>query len=283
MIVDTHCHLNFNDFKDDHLEVAKRALKNNVNIIVVGSELKTSQRAVRLAASFDEGVYCSIGLHPIHLSNVLAENNDDNGSYQFRGRGETFEEKSYQELIDNNKKIVAIGETGLDYYHIKADSKKEEDLVKKNQKEIFLRHLFLAKKNKLPVIIHCREAHKDLYDILKKFKDENSISKHWAVVHCFSGDYDMAKKYFDLGIKISFTGLITFVRQWDEVILKSPLENIFVETDSPYLSPEPYRGGRNEPLYVKEVLKKIAEIKKIPMKEVEDVVFNSSREFFNLN
>ena len=131
------------------------------------------------------------------------------------------------------------------------------------------------------MIIHCREAHDDLYEILKYFSDQNNFSQDWGVVHCFSGDYEMAKKYFSLGLKISFTGLITFVNNWDEVIEKSPLEKLMIETDAPYLSPIPYRGQRNEPLYVKKVAEKIAKIKNIPLEELEDLIFKNSLDFFS--
>jgi TatD DNase family protein len=281
MYIDTHCHLNFKDFQDDFLEVAKRSLDNNVYMIVVGSEFKTSERAIFLSEKFDKGVYSAVGLHPIHLQDFLIKNDNENGKYEFKSRGEKFDSQKYQELIDKNKKIVAIGEIGLDYYHINTSLGKTEKEIKDLQKKVFLEQLNLAKKNNLPVIIHCREAHNDLYEILKDFSDKNNFSKDWGVVHCFSGDYELAKKYFSLGLKISFTGLITFVNDWDEVIEKSPIEKLMIETDSPYLSPIPYRGQRNEPLYVKKVAEKIAKIKNVPLEELEKLIFKNSLDFFS--
>lgn len=283
MFIDTHCHVNFKDFKDDYLEVINRAKQEGVEMIVVGSELKTSTRAVSLANDYAPGVYSAIGLHPIHLEDFLIKNDNDNGKYEFRSQAEVFAEEKYQALIDQSNRVVAIGEIGLDYYHINTTLGKSETEIKDLQKEVFIKQLNLAQKNNLPVIIHCREAHEDLYKILKDFSDQNNFTQDWGVVHCFSGDYELAQKYFALGLKISFTGLITFTNTWDEVIAKSPLEKIMIETDSPYLSPVPFRGQRNEPAYVKKVAEKIAQIRNMPLSEVEETIFAVSSDFFNIS
>lgn len=283
MYIDTHCHLNFKDFKDDYKDVAARALSNEVEMIVVGSEIKTSSRSVSLSKEFEQGVYSAIGLHPIHLQDVLIKNDNENGKYEFRSKKEEYREDDYLNLVKSGgKKIVAIGEIGLDYYHIEGDSEKKVDEVKKLQQDVFYKQLELAQKVNLPVIIHCREAHDDLFTILKNFYSRNSFKKEWGVIHCFSGDLNQAKKYWDLGLLTSFTGLITFVKQWDSLIEQAPLEKIMIETDSPYLSPTPFRGQRNEPLYVKEVAKRIAEIKKMDISIVKKEIFNTSKKFFNI-
>lgn len=283
MYIDTHCHLNFKDFKDDYKDVAARALSNQIEMIVVGSEIKTSSRSVSLSKEFEQGVYSAIGLHPIHLQDVLIKNDNENGKYEFRSKKEEYREDDYLNLVKSGgKKIVAIGEIGLDYYHIEGDSEKKVDEVKKMQQEVFYKQLELAQKVNLPVIIHCREAHDDLFTILKNFYSRNSFKKEWGVIHCFSGDLNQAKKYWDLGLLTSFTGLITFVKQWDSLIEQAPLEKIMIETDSPYLSPTPFRGQRNEPLYVKEVAKRIAEIKKMDISIVKKEIFNTSKKFFNI-
>ena len=225
-------------------------------MILVGSDFSSSERGVHLAQNFPKGVYASIGLHP---NGVLEED---------------FSEDKFQAIIDNNDRVVAIGETGLDYYR--------SDLAKSKQQEVFYQHLNLAYKNNLPVIIHCREAHNDLYDILKKFKEEKNPLNDWGVIHCFSGNYQEAQNYIDLGLKISFTGLITFASNWDKLIKKISLEHLMIETDSPYLSPLPYRGQRNEPLRVIEVAKKIAELKSLDLKLVADVLWRNSFKFFKI-
>lgn len=281
MFIDTHCHLNFKDFKEDFPEVINRSVKNDVFMIVVGSELKTSTRSVQLADKFPRGVYSAVGLHPIHLQDILIKNDNDNGKYEFRSRAENLIIADYQNIINSSEKVVAVGEIGLDYYHIKADSEDEIKKIKDLQKKVFIEQLNLAQKNNLPVIIHCREAHDDLYEILENFYKQKNIKKEWGVIHCFSGDYDLAQKYFALNLKISFTGLITFNNQWDEVIKKSPLDKIMVETDAPYLAPIPYRGQRNEPVFVKEVIKKIAFLKGLDEKGVEDNIFDNSLSFFS--
>ncbi len=282
MMIDTHCHLNFNDFKDDYLEIINKTLVEEVSMIIVGSNLKTSERGVKIAKDFPLSVYTAIGLHPIHLQNeIIKSDKNDTEAYEFITKKEEYQEENYQRLIDNNKKIVAIGEIGLEYFHLNGSLEEKEE-IKKLQQQIFIRQLNLALKNNLPVIIHCREAHEDLYKILKDFFIKNPRSTDWGVIHCFSGDYDLAKKYIDLGLKISFTGLITFVNQWDEVIKKIPLEKIMVETDSPYLSPIPFRGRRNEPLHVKEVIKKIAELKALSIEKVAEITYKNAQELFNL-
>ncbi|PKM91781.1 hydrolase TatD [Candidatus Falkowbacteria bacterium HGW-Falkowbacteria-1] len=282
MFIDTHCHLNFKDFKDDYYQVAKRALDDQVEMIVVGSEVKTSQRAVDLLDEFGKGVYAAVGLHPIHLQDILVKNNNENGKYEFRSKKEDYSEEDYFNLAKSNKRVVAIGEIGLDYYHIGSDVDSEIKKIKNLQQEVFYRQLELSKKLDLPAIVHCREAHDDLFPILQDFYKRNSFKKEWGVIHCFSGDYDLAKKYFEIGLKISFTGLVTFVKDWDEVIKKSPLQKIMIETDSPYLSPEPHRGKRNEPIYVKEVAKKIANIKALDFFTVENELYQQSKTFFSL-
>jgi TatD DNase family protein len=282
MFIDTHCHVNFKDFKDDYSEAINRAKQEGVEMIVVGAELKTSTRAVSLANDYAPGVYSAIGLHPIHLEDFLIKNDNDNGKYEFRSQAEVFAEEKYQALIDQSNRVVAIGEIGLDYYHINTTLGKSETEIKDLQKEVFIKQLNLAQKNNLPVIIHCREAHEDLYKILKDFSDKNRRTDDWGVIHCFSGDYDLAKKYIALGLKISFTGLITFVDKWDEVIKKIPLEKIMVETDSPYLSPIPFRGQRNEPSHVKEVIKRIAELKGLSEEKVAEITYQNAEKLFNL-
>ena len=278
--IDTHCHLNFKDFKDDADEVIAKTLAANTAMIIIGSELKTSARAIDYAQRY-EGVYAAIGLHPIHLTEALAENHDENGDYSFKARGEEFDYQKYLEL-GKNLKVVAIGETGLDYYHLAKDQDIAEQ--KEKQKEVFIKQLELARELKVSVIIHCREAHADLYPILKSFQEKYALrEKAWGVIHCFSGDLELANKYIDLGLMISFTGIITFAKQWDEVIKALPLEKMMIETDTPYLTPVPFRGQRNEPINVKYVAEKIGGLKNLSGEEVGEITLNNAQNFFGLN
>lgn len=279
MLIDTHAHVNFNSFRDDSSEVIKRALDSGTWVINVGSQFSTSRRAIRLAENYEEGVYAAIGLHPVHL--VAA--NVDEEDMQFESRAEEYDYEAYK-VLAKNKKVVAIGEVGLDYYHLKerikggVDEKKIKE-IKEKQKEIFIKQFELAQEFDLPVIIHCREAHNDLMEILKKLKIH--YPKFKAVIHCFDGDLETAKKYFDLGLMISFTGLVTFVKGF-EWIKDIPENKFMIETDSPYLTPIPYRGKRNEPLYVKYVAEKIAEIRGITKEEAEKITTGNAKKFFNI-
>lgn len=255
MFIDTHAHLNLKDYKDDVEEVIKRTLENGVFIVNVGTDFGTSKKAVELAEKF-LGVYAAVGFHP----------NDSK---------EEFNYSALKELA-LNPKVVAIGETGLDYYRIKGG-----DLsVEKKQKEIFREQIKLAIELKKPLVIHCREAHSDLISILNSHYSK--LNTRFGVLHSFSGNLEQAEKYRKMGFKIAFNGIITFSRGYDEVILKTPLEDILIETDCPFLTPIPYRGKRNEPLYVIEVAKKIAEIKGLSLEKVREQTTKNAKELFGI-
>jgi TatD DNase family protein len=283
MFIDTHAHVNFNAFKDDAEEVIRRSLDNDTWMILVGSESKTSNRALHLANKYQRGVYAAVGLHPIHLEETLVDSQEEGNSYCFQPRKEDFDYGSYEKLA-KFEKVIAIGEIGLDYYHL--DPKKDIVAVKKKQQEVFAQQLLLARSLDLPVIIHCRQAHDDLLGILEEFKKEYGhiipTDRPWGVVHCFSGDEDLAWKYFKLGLFVSFTGLITFSKQWDELIRKIPLDKIMIETDTPYMTPEPHRGERNEPILVQYVAKRIAEIKNLKIEKVAELTFENARLLFKI-
>lgn len=283
MFIDTHAHVNFNIFKDDAEEVIRRALDNNTWMILVGSEYKTSNRALHFANKYQKGVYAAVGLHPIHLEEGSVDSQEEDNSYSFMPRREDFDYGSYEKLA-KFEKVVAIGEIGLDYYHI--DPTKNVEEIKKKQHEVFAQQLLLARSLDLPVIIHCRQAHDDLLEILEEFKKEYGhiipVDRPWGVIHCFSGDEDLAWKYFKLGLFISFTGLITFSKQWDELIRKIPLDHVMIETDTPYMTPEPYRGQRNEPVLVQYVAKRIAEIKNLKIEKVAEVTFENAQKLFRI-
>jgi len=277
MLIDTHAHVNFNAFKDDADEVIRRSLANDTWMILVGSEYKTSKRALDFANKYEQGVYAAVGLHPIHTNEVMAKGDD----YEFITRAEEFNYDMYEKLA-KFKKVVAIGEIGLDYYHIELGAQVAE--IKKKQKQVFLEQLKLARNLNLPAIIHCRQAHDDMLVVLKDFKKahkELAGRENWAVMHCYSGDEDLAWKYFSLGLSISFTGLITFSAKWDDLIRKVPLEKIMVETDCPYMTPEPFRGRRNEPLLVKNVALRIAEIKNLSLERIAEITTDNAKELFN--
>ena len=279
MYIDTHAHVNFNAFKEDEKEVIQRSLEEETWMIVVGSDYKTSKKALDIANRYEKGVYAAIGLHPIHTHEGEANGYD----YSVNQKGEEFNYDNYEKLA-KFEKVVAIGEIGLDYYHI--DNAGDIPAIKQKQKEIFTKQLKLARILNLPAIIHCRQAHDDTLETLKEFKKENkdlfNTDKPWGVMHCFSGDEDLAWKYFSLGLLVSFTGLITFSKQWDDLIRKLPPDKFLIETDCPFMTPEPFRGKRNEPALVKHVAGRIAEIKNLSVERIGEITTGNARELFKI-
>ena len=292
MLIDTHAHLNFNAYKDDGHEVIRRALDKNIWLINVGSQNTTSTRAVKIANQYEKGIYAAIGLHPIHLS----ETEVDEEEIKFQSREEKFTENKYQELLDNNKKIVAVGEIGLDYFHLPKSATLAE--IKKNQKQEFIKQLQFAAKNNLPVILHCRgskknpsDAYQDLINILKIQTTRYSLQtinyklQTNGVIHCFGGSLEIAEQFIKLGFYLGFTGIITYknAESVSDIAKQAPLEKILVETDCPYLSPDPHRGERNEPAFVEYVARKIAIIKNISFEKVADATTQNAKKLFGID
>lgn len=279
MLIDTHAHINFNVFKEDGDKVIQNSLAEEVWMINVGSDYKTSKRALGYANKYEKGVYAAVGLHPIHIT----EMNMEEDGYDFKTRGEDFNYDIYEKLA-KFEKVVAIGEIGLDYHYL--DKNMDIPLVKQKQKQVFFNQVLLARRLDLPVIIHCRQAHDDMVEVLNDFRKEHidliPKNRPWGVIHCFSGDEDLAWKYFNMGLIISFTGLITFSRQWDDLIRRLPSDKFMVETDCPFMTPEPFRGKRNEPLYVKYVAKRIAEIKNLSEERVAEITTRNARGLFKI-
>lgn len=279
MFIDTHAHVNFNFFKDDADDVTERALKEHTWHINIGADFKTSRRALDIANRYERGVYAAVGLHPMHLFAFRAKTQD----YDFHTRGEEWSYDNYEKLA-KFQKVVAIGEVGLDYYHM--DIGHDAEKIKNTQKDVFWQQLLLARRLGLPVIIHCRQAYDDLIELLRKFKKEHrnlfSHNQPWGVKHCYSGDEDMAWQFFNLGLVVGFTGLITFSKQWDNLIRKLPNDKFILETDCPWLTPVPHRGKRNEPSYVKFVAQRIAEIKGVEVGEIEDYTTETARNLFKI-
>lgn len=262
MIFDSHCHPQMAQYDKDRDEVISRAIRDGVSMICVGMDFETSKQAIELAQKH-EGMWASVGLHP----------NDIN---------ESFINSSYEHII-KYPKVVAIGEVGLDYYRTPESEKQ------KKQKEIFIQFLDLTIKHKKPLIIHCRDsktgstgsAYKDLIEILNTKYIIHSTELR-GVVHSFMGTREEAKKFLELGLYLGFNGIITFARQYDEIVREVPLERILLETDAPFLTPEPYRGKRNEPSYVVEVAKKLAELKNEPYEKVIKQTAQNCEKLFDL-
>ncbi|MBI2024165.1 TatD family hydrolase [Candidatus Giovannonibacteria bacterium] len=273
---DVHTHVQFAAFREDFQDVISRALENNVWMVNVGTQKETSEDAIRLAHEYAEGVWATVGLHPIHTEVSHHDEQELGGgeaAKSFTSRGEDFDFDIYKKLA-SDPKVVAIGECGLDYYRLLDDSKKK-------QKEVFIKQIELAGEIKKPLMIHCREAFGDLIDIIKSEIVNLKFSSP-GIIHFFSGSKDDAKILMDLGFSFSFGGVVTFAKNYEELVRYTPLDRILLETDAPYVAPVPYRGKRNEPAYVAEVAKKIAEIKGVSLEEVAEVTTGNAFRTFSL-
>jgi len=262
MLFDSHAHLNFEDFESDWRQIIDDCQKNGIRMINVGSQFETSRKAVEIAGQYGEGVYAAVGLHPIHV---------EGSSFH----PEKFDVEKYKELIESSQEVVAIGETGLDFFH--------DDKNFKNQRKVFVQHIELANEFDLPLIVHARnskDSSKNAYEeILTILRGRKPGVK--GVIHCFGGTLKEAKEFIRLGFHVGFTGVITFPKTGDlaEIVRNIPLDRILAETDCPYLAPQPVRGERNLPQYVKFVLEKIAEIRRI---DYNEIVKQTSQNTINL-
>ncbi|OGY46119.1 MAG: hypothetical protein A3A24_01045 [Candidatus Buchananbacteria bacterium RIFCSPLOWO2_01_FULL_46_12] len=270
MLVDSHCHLNFSDFAEVWQSIIADCQQKNIWLINVGSQLQTSQRAVEIAEQYPQGVYASVALHPIHVL----------GSESYP---EDFILDRYESLIKKSKKVVAVGETGIDFFH--------SDKILEKQKEVFISHLNLALRFNLPVIVHGRNsqdgtknAYEEILKILRQVQT-NTGGQLRGVIHCYGGNLEQAHQFLDVGFYVGFTGIVTFKNAKDlqAVAQTLPLDRILIETDAPYLAPEPYRGQRNYPQYVELVAKKIAELKQIDYNKVVEQTAQNAIQLFKLS
>ena len=272
--IDIHTHINLAAFNEDREKVTAHALEENVAHINVGTQIDTSKLAVEIADKH-YGVYATIGLHPVHTSKSYHDANEftdmDKG---FTSRGEIFDPLKYKELA-SSKNVVAIGECGFDYF--RADKN-----TKEIQEEAFVGQIEFANELGKPLMLHIRpsegtmDAYEDALSVIK------AHAKVLGNVHFFAGTYDVAKKFWDIGFTTSFTGVITFADQYDEVIKKAPLDMLHGETDAPYVSPAPYRGKRNEPLNVREVYKRIAELRGEEEEVVRGQLLENAQRLFSI-
>ncbi len=271
--IDAHAHVNFAAFDGDREEVIKKTLSDGVWMINVGTQSDTSKSAIELAEKYEEGVYAIVGLHPVHTAKSYHDEAElGEGGKAFTSRGEDFDVAVYEKLA-RHPKVVGIGECGLDYFRIGG----EEEKVR--QKEIFKQQIELAIKVDKPLMLHIRNAYQDALSILGSYASINN-SRLRGDVHFFAGTIAEAKSFLDLGFTISFTGVITFAKEYEELIKFVPLNKILIETDCPYVTPAPYRGKRNEPLYVAEVAQKIADIKGLSVEEVGRQTVENTRSLF---
>ena len=255
MLFDTHAHLNDEQYNEDLEEVVERAQNEGVsNMVVVGFDRPTINKAMELAERY-EFIYACVGWHPVDAIDM------------------TEEDLLWIEELATHPKVVAIGEMGLDYHW----DKSPKDI----QKEVFRKQIRLAKKVKLPIVIHNREATADIIEILK----EEEAEEVGGIMHCFSGSPEVAKECIKMNFYISLGGPVTFknAKKPKEVAEEIPMDKLLIETDCPYLAPHPYRGKRNEPGYVKLVAEKIAEIKGLTIAEVAEITTRNAKKLFAIN
>ncbi len=274
--IDIHSHVNFSAFNMDREEVIMRASQNDTLVINVGTQIDTSRKALDMARQY-ENCYAIVGLHPIHTAASYHDVKElGEGGKEFTSRGETLDKSLYRELLAEPK-VVGLGECGLDYYRC------DEESVAR-QRTAFLAQIELANEFNRPLMLHIRNNPEDksrnaYFDALELLKAHARVK---GDVHFFAGGLQEAKAFLEFGFTLSFTGVITFARNYDEVIKYVPLDMIMTETDSPYVAPLPHRGKRNEPIHVREVVKKIAEIRNIPESDVARACLSNARRVFRL-
>jgi len=254
MLFDTHAHYDDEKFEDDRKDVIEKAHDSGVSYIINASvDIKSCEESLKLSDEF-EYVYAAVGIHPHEVGDV----NDST--------------LSKIEMFAKEDKVVAIGEIGLDYYY--------DTSPREIQRQWFAQQINVAKNLQLPVIVHDRDAHQDCLNIIKEQK-ANEIG---GVVHCYSGSVEMAKELLDYNFYISVGGSLTFknAKKLVEVVRWIPMDRLLIETDSPYLTPEPHRGKRNDSSYVKFVAEKVAEIKQLSFEKVADVTLKNAKKLFKI-
>lgn len=248
MLIDTHLHLDNNDKTS---QIIKEAYDNNVKILIIsGCDKQGIIDALEIIKN-NSNVYATVGFNPSEVDNVSKE-----------------DIMWLENIITTNKKVIGLGEIGLDYYYGRENKEK--------QLKLFDMQLKLASKLKVPIVVHTRDAFQDTYDLLKKYN-------LYGIIHCFSGSIEVANMYIKLGYTLGIGGVITFKNsKLSSVVENIPIEKIVLETDSPYLTPEPYRGQKNSPKFIPIIVDKISDIKKISKGDVEKITCDNARRIFDL-
>ena len=252
-LFDTHAHLDDERFDEDREQIIEQIKKDGISLIVnPGADMKSSRAAIKLAEKYDF-IYAAVGIHPHDVKDI------------------TEADLIELEQMAKHEKVVAIGEIGLDYYY--------DNSPRELQREYFIKQIELANKLSLPIIIHSRDASMETYEILKGHKKDIG-----CVLHCFSQSLEMAELYLKIGCHLSFAGPLTFKKssKLKEVARNIPLDKIFIETDSPYLTPEPYRGRRNDPSKVRYVAEELSKLRAISVDKIAEITMNNAIEFFDI-
>lgn len=280
MLIDTHCHVSFEAYKDDVEAVVKRALTEHVMMITVGTRVETSLKAVEFAESH-EGVWATVGLHPghVHAQDFVDKNEVPADAVAAGHKAETFDPEAYRAMLAHPK-VVAVGECGLDYYRLPPGVSAEK--MKEDQKVACTEQLKLASETKKPVVIHCRDAHADQAELLRTEIAAGGLARR-GVIHCFTGTAAEAAVYKELGFYVAFGGIATFAKNVMETVKAVPLEQIILETDAPYLAPVPMRSKRNEPVYLRYIATAVAKLKGVDESEIERVTTMNAEKLFGIS
>ena len=256
MFVDSHCHLSYKPLVDDLDAIVANCEKEKIsNLLTISTNVKTSHKSIEISKKY-KNIFCTIGIHPCEISkefNLFSEIENI--------------------LSKKNKNIIGIGETGLDFY--------KNDFDKNKQIDLFEKHINLSSKNNLPIIVHSRNAELETICAIKKERKKNDTN---FLLHCFTGSEFFLKELLSLGVYISFSGIITFKNSHNlrEMVKIVPDDKLLIETDSPFLSPDPLRGKINFPTNIKYVAEKIAEVKNKTLKNVADITSKNFKNLFNL-
>jgi len=257
MIIDSHCHLDYPNLYDQLNDVIKRAQHNDVNYLLTICTTLESFERIKLIVHKYKNIYGTLGIHPHETKNFT-----------------NVDSKFISNLKKRHKKIIGIGETGLDFYYNHSD--------KNTQKKSFLEHIRSALELNIPIIVHSRDAEIETYEILKSEKKNSNLK---ILIHCFTGSREFAKKLLDINCYISVSGIITFKRSTElaETVSLIPIDRLLVETDSPYLAPLPYRGKFNEPSYIIHTVEKLSQIKNVSKEHVMSCTTQNFKKLFDLN
>ncbi|PIR89618.1 MAG: hypothetical protein COU07_01875 [Candidatus Harrisonbacteria bacterium CG10_big_fil_rev_8_21_14_0_10_40_38] len=285
MIFDAHTHVQFPAYDNDRDAVISRARTAEVKMIAVGTQVSTSKLAIELAKKYPNEVWAVVGYHPNHADSLDSTTLTTSGWYhdkneQADSEPEVFDVDTFRELA-KNEQVVAIGECGLDYFRLATGEKRQVESVKEKQKKIFLEQVKIATEVNKPLMIHCRsskgtdDAYEDLLNVLKGAGRD--LKK---VLHFYAGGSQVTKKFIDEGYYFTFGGVITFARDYDEIIKMIPMDRIMLETDAPYVSPMSRRGSRNEPSFIVEVAVKLSELKGLSIEETIEVTNNNVNKVF---
>ncbi len=268
---DVHTHVHFAAYDKDREEVLSRALAARTWMVNVGTQRDTSRSAIEIAKRLGEGVYATVGLHPIHTEKSHHDAKELGADQAFTSRGEEFDFEQYKKLAEEDV-VVAIGECGLDYYRLSEGTKEKQYATLRG-------HIAVAHEVGKPLMIHCRNAFDDLIPLLKSER-QNMFPEDPGIIHFFTGTVDHVRALLEIGFSFSFGGVTTFTHDYDDALRFIPLENILSETDAPYVTPIPYRGKRNEPLYVKHVVEQIAMVRNVDFENVRCALVDNAFRMF---